>query len=84
MIVPSIVAMAFFVTVLFVVWKTSKCQQKLNVQNNGIRHFVIWRKVFKNGPSKVCGRQPLFGPFLNTLSQIFIRKWLKISQNSYK
>ena len=40
-----------------------------------------WDKVFKNGQSKVCGRQPLkdlkgclpeisLGPFLNTLSQI--------------
>ena len=42
-------------------------------------------KLFKNGPSKICGRQPLknskgsglvklsstnFGPFLNTLSHI--------------
>ena len=29
-------------------------------------------KVFKNGPSKICGRQPLKippGSFLNTLSQ---------------
>ena len=32
----------------------------------------IWDKVFKNVPSKFCGRQPLkflLGPFLNTLSQ---------------
>ena len=32
----------------------------------------IWDKVFKNGLSKVCGRQPLrilLGPFLNTLSK---------------
>ena len=21
--------------------------------------FNIWAKVFKNGPSKICGRQPL-------------------------
>ena len=38
-----------------------------------------WEKVFKNAPSKICGRQPLknfkgyglqivLGPFLNTLS----------------
>ena len=36
-------------------------------------------KLFKNGPSKICGRQPLknskgsgllLGPFLNTLSHI--------------
>ena len=41
---------------------------------------MIWDRVFKNGPSKICGRQPLkmyafkdcppqilLGPFLNTL-----------------
>ena len=49
-----------------------------------------WVKVFKNGPSKICGRQPLckffkgclpqisIGPFLNTLPQILH----KISTNS--
>ena len=34
----------------------------------------IWDKVFKNGPSKICGRQPLkilLGLLLNTLSRIF-------------
>ena len=45
-----------------------------------------WDKVFKNGPIKICGRQPLknfkgykgglpqilLGPFLNTLSQIIL------------
>ena len=41
--------------------------------------WLIWVKVFKNGPSRICGRQPLktfsngclpqilLGPFLNTL-----------------
>ena len=24
---------------------------------------IIWDKVFKNGPSKICGRQPLPYPF---------------------
>ena len=47
--------------------------------------MYIWDKVIKNGPSKVCGRQPypypfeffkgclpqiLLGPFLNTLTHI--------------
>ena len=34
----------------------------------------IWDKVFKNGPSKICGRQPLkilLGLLLNTFSRIF-------------
>ena len=40
----------------------------------------IWGKIFKNGPSEICGRQPFFkgclpevslGSFVNTLSQIF-------------
>ena len=38
-------------------------------------YALKWDKVFKNGPSKIFGRQPfankiLLGPFLNTLSQI--------------
>ena len=41
-------------------------------------HKYIWDKVFKNGLSKICGRQPLknlkeydlLGPFLNTLSHM--------------
>ena len=45
--------------------------------------YYIWDKIFKNGPSKICGRQPLkslkgygvlpqilLGPFLNTLSHL--------------
>ena len=32
---------------------------------------MIWDKVFKNGPSKICGGQPLLEPFLNTFSQMF-------------
>ena len=34
---------------------------------------VIWDKIFKNGPSKFCGRQPLkifLGPFFNPLSHM--------------
>ena len=59
----------------------------------------IWDKVFKNGPSEICGRQPLknlvmvclnrpyhfkffkgclpqisLGPFLNTLSHLFLQQ----------
>ena len=33
-----------------------------------------WGKVFKNGPSKICERQPLkslLSPFLNNLPQMF-------------
>ena len=32
-------------------------------------------KVFKNGPSKICGRQPLkslLGPFLNILFHMYL------------
>ena len=45
----------------------------------------IWDKIFKNGPSKICVRQPLkilLGPFLNTLSHIFYR--LKTEINIYQ
>ena len=50
-----------------------------------------WDKVFKNGPSKICGKQRLkymkflkgclpqilLGPFLNTLSHLcfIVREW---------
>ena len=36
---------------------------------------IKWDKVFKNRPSKICGRQPLkvlLGPFLKILSQIIV------------
>ena len=36
---------------------------------------IKWDKVFINGPSKICGRQPLrilLGPFLNSLSQVIV------------
>ena len=26
---------------------------------NRLRTLIIWDKVFKNGPSKICGKQPL-------------------------
>ena len=38
------------------------------------RRCGIWDKVFKNGPSKICGR---LGPFLNTLSHMSFRHVLK-------
>ena len=57
---------------------------------------IIWNKVFKNGPSKICGRQPLknlkfkffkgclpqilLGSLLNTLSHIILKAPVNISQ----
>ena len=38
-----------------------------------MKYTHTWDKVFKNGPIKICGRQPLknlLGVFLNTLSQM--------------
>ena len=35
--------------------------------------MMVWVKVFKNEPIKICGRNPLknvLGPFLNTLTHI--------------
>ena len=54
--------------------------------SEGMPLCVSWVKVFKNGPSKICGRQPLkvfkgylpqilLGPFLNTLT---LSQWLRI------
>ena len=39
--------------------------------------MVIWDKVFKNEPSKICGRQPLknvkgYGLFKQTISLQFL------------
>ena len=51
-------------------------------------------KVFKNGPSKVCGRQPfkkfegvwstLGRPFLNTFAQIFFDLSIEIQENKMR
>ena len=54
--------------------------------------MFIWDKVFKNGPSKICGRQPfkilkavfhkiLLGPFLNTLPHLILGKWKTLADN---
>ena len=44
-----------------------------------LRKGIACDKVFKNGPSKICGRQPLkkilLGPFLNTLLHIQNNLW---------
>ena len=40
-------------------------------------------KVFKNGPSKICGRQPLkilLGPFLNTLPKMYLSGLIQFAQ----
>ena len=40
----------------------------------------IWEKVFKNGPSEICGGQP-FGPFLNTLSHLIVESTINVHNN---
>ena len=46
-----------------------------------------WNKVFKSGPRKICGRQPLkilLGPLLNTLPLLSeLIDYKRISQNYY-
>ena len=46
------------------------CRNSLQIK--GCIMGNIWDKVFKNGPSEICGRQhlrqPLLGPFFKTLS----------------
>ena len=55
-----------------------------------------WDKVFKNGPSQICGRQPLenlkryglspqilLGPFLTLYFKIELLKKLAIGENPY-
>ena len=57
-----------------------------DILQKGVTKIDPWDRVFKNGPSKLCGREPLkiwrggrfkdclpqvlFGPFLNTVYQI--------------
>ena len=31
----------------------------MSLQYRGTPYRVVWDKIFKNGPSKICGRQPL-------------------------
>ena len=38
-------------------WKFTVGFYKIDYQ--GLMIVVIWDKAFKNGPSKICGRQPL-------------------------
>ena len=48
---------------------------------------IICGKVFKNGPSKICGSQPLLGPFLNILFQMLQNtgnNYMKIRKNIRK
>ena len=50
----------------------------VNLVESFFHHWldIKWNKVFKNGLSKICGRQPLrnsFSPLLNPLPQIFDR-----------
>ena len=58
----------------------------MKIENQDFYYFLtsskyitnIWDKVFKNGPSKICGRQPLkilLGLLLNTFSRIFCWKY---------
>ena len=47
---------------------------------------AIWNKVFKNEPSKICGRQPLknlLGPFVNILFHMMFFIIL-VSENELK
>ena len=51
------------------------------------RRSFNWNKVFKSGPSKICGRQPLkilLGSLLNTLPLLSeLIDYKRISQNYY-
>ena len=52
--------------------------------------YLIWVKVFKNGPSKICGRQPLknlksyyFKFFKGCLPQLLLGPFLKTLSSIY-
>ena len=42
----------------YVTLALKKCHMDV-VKRSGVKKCFIWVKVFKNGPSKICGRQPL-------------------------
>ena len=67
---------------------TKKMLRNLIEQKEYSNMNLIWDKVFKDGPSKICGRKPLttslqifkgcllqilLGPFLNTLPHITLK-----------
>ena len=73
----------------------ARSQRSRTFKNQLVLLKVIWDKVFKNGQSKICGRQLLknlkeygllsrpllLGPFLNILSRILWRKFIRIEKS---
>ena len=64
---------------------TTKTRDMNKEQSYEMQFPYIWDKVFKNRPSKICGRHPfkffkgcppqiLPGPFLNTLPHIILKR----------
>ena len=59
-------------------YSSEKSKKDIGCRNTAIKTYqYIWDNVFGNGPSKICGRQPLkilFGPFL-TIPQEHWSTW---------
>ena len=54
--------------------QTNTIDEEMNIIRLKAKVTKIWDKVFKNGPSKIVYlfTKILLGPFLNTLSQIYV------------
>ena len=69
------------------------CHAKENFRKKSLVHHFTWDKVLKNGPSKICGRQPLknlkwYGLLFSTNFTWFILEYffsfLVIPKEKYK
>ena len=68
-------------------WSEKKGNSCLSFIRNCPTHQIMGKcdKVFKNGLSRICGRQPLkrlLSPFLNTLSQVTLKQIYGDDNNS--
>ena len=67
-------------TRIFAMLKITKLSYKTGDKAESV--IYKWGKVFKNGASKIYGRQPLkilLGPFWNNLFQMFILRRVNMS-----
>ena len=66
--------------VLFLIrWIRLICKNKHFPLNQSLIKQIIWDKVFKNEPSKICGRQPLKN-FTSSILEYFFRYMIMVDQ----
>ena len=65
-----------FVKLLVLDWKGCSV---ISIYNFKVKALYIWKKVFKNGPKKACGRQPLKDYTWSILEYFVLKSWILIS-----